>query len=158
MIRCTFHLNGRALSTLSCPGIGFFPAFSGNEGIKRNNPDSTAIPDTGPLPPGRYYIVDRPHGLMSPVYDYFSSLVSGSDRALWFGLYRDDGTIDDMTYVEQVRRGSFRLHPAGYKGISKGCITLPSKSHYIILRNAILSTASIMISASIRAYGTVQVY
>lgn len=24
MIQCTFHLNGGQLSTLSCPGIGFF--------------------------------------------------------------------------------------------------------------------------------------
>ncbi|WP_313449212.1 tlde1 domain-containing protein, partial [Atlantibacter hermannii] len=53
---------------------------------------------------------------------------------------------------------NFRLHPAGYQGISKGCITLPSKNHYTILRNALLSTASVMISASLRAYGTVQVY
>lgn len=158
MIRCTFHLNGYGLSTLSCPGIGFFPAYSGNEGPNRNNPDSIATPDIGPLPPGRYYIVDRPQGLMSPIYDYFSSHASGSDRELWFGLYRDDGNIDDSTFVEKVKRGNFRLHPAGYQGISKGCITLPSKNHYTILRNALLSTASVMISASLRAYGTVQVY
>ncbi|MBW9430553.1 tlde1 domain-containing protein [Atlantibacter hermannii] len=66
--------------------------------------------------------------------------------------------IDDSTFVEKVKRGNFRLHPAGYQGISKGCITLPSKNHYTILRNALLSTASVMISASLRAYGTVQVY
>ncbi|ATF92902.1 Uncharacterised protein [Cedecea neteri] len=39
MIRCTFHLNGGALSTLSCPGIGFFAAYSGQAGSTRNNPE-----------------------------------------------------------------------------------------------------------------------
>lgn len=60
MIHCTFRLNGNALSNLSCTGIGFFPAYSGNTGQHRNNPDSVAIKDIGALPPGKYYIVDRP--------------------------------------------------------------------------------------------------
>ncbi|MEB6377722.1 DUF2778 domain-containing protein [Leclercia adecarboxylata] len=38
MIQCTFHLNGNQLSNLSCPGIGFFPAYSGT-GTSRNNAD-----------------------------------------------------------------------------------------------------------------------
>nr|WP_318379613.1 tlde1 domain-containing protein [uncultured Enterobacter sp.] len=63
-----------------------------------------------------------------------------------------------MTFFEKVTRGHFRLHPAGYRGISKGCITLSSKAHFEILRNALLSTPTIMVSSSLRAYGTVQVY
>lgn len=43
MIRCTFHLNGGQMSTLSCPGIGFFPAYSGHAGGKRNNPDAITL-------------------------------------------------------------------------------------------------------------------
>lgn len=48
MIRCTFHLNGGQLSTLSCPGVGFFPAYSGHAGANRNNPDSVALKKKGP--------------------------------------------------------------------------------------------------------------
>lgn len=159
MIRCTFHLNGYQLSNLSCPGIGFFPAYSGQSGNDRNNPGSTAKPDIGPLPPGEYYIVSRgAGGVFTHISDYFASNISGSDRSTWFALYRNDGTIDDMTFFEKVTRGHFRLHPAGYRGISKGCITLSSKAHFEILRNALLSTPTIMVSSSLRAYGTVQVY
>ncbi len=50
MIRCTFHLNSGQLSNLSCPGIGFFPAYSGNKGAMRNNPNDSGIQDVGPLP------------------------------------------------------------------------------------------------------------
>lgn len=158
MLRCTFHLNGNALSNLSCPGVGFFPAYSGYESIKRNNADYVAFPNEGPLPPGKYYIVDRPKGWGSPVKDYFGSLLSGSDREVWFALYREDSRIDDTTFIESVQRGAFRLHPAGYQGISKGCITLPSKSHFAILRSALLSAAPVTIGKSLRAYGTIQVY
>jgi len=158
MIRCTFHLNGGQMSTLSCPGVGFFPAYSGNTGLHRNNPDSVTIPNTGPLPPGKYYIVTRPTGFMSPVKDYVASQLSGSDRNLWFGLFREDDNIDDTTLIEGMTRGSFRLHPAGYEGISNGCITLASKCHFLVLRSALLQTAPMMITASLRAFGTIQVF
>lgn len=71
------------------------------------------------------------------------------------------GTNDDplyLTFIEQVERGNFRLHPAGYEGVSNGCITLPSPSHFAILREALLRTPSIRVSASLNAYGTIQVY
>jgi hypothetical protein len=73
-------------------------------------------------------------------------------------LYREDGNVDDITFIDQVKRGEFRLHPAGYSGVSEGCITLPSHSHYATVREALLKTARINISASLTAYGTVQVY
>lgn len=159
MIRCTFKLNGNGLSNLSCPGIGFFPAYSGNLGPPRNNPDSVGIQGTGPLPPGRYYIVDRPRGGIGTfIKDAFASKVSGSDRDVWFALYRDDGSIDDITFIENVSRGLFRLHPAGYQGTSNGCITLPSPSHFSILREALLKTPTFLVSGTLRSYGTVQVY
>ncbi|WP_323045898.1 tlde1 domain-containing protein, partial [Paraburkholderia sp.] len=49
------------MSTLRCDGVGDFAAFSGNSSGK-NNPAAVAVPDVGPLPPGRYYIVDRGSG------------------------------------------------------------------------------------------------
>jgi hypothetical protein len=118
-----------------------------------------AIVNEGPLPFGKYYIVDRPRGgIRTRVEASVNSLMSGSDRSLWFRLYREDGNVDDITFIDQVRCGEFRLHPAGYSGVSEGCITLPNHSHYAILRDALLKTAQIKISASLTAYGTIQVY
>ncbi|HAT1620553.1 TPA: DUF2778 domain-containing protein [Raoultella planticola] len=128
MIRCTFCLNGNQLSNLSCPGIGFFPACSG----------------TG--------------GLLTVLTDPIASFISGSDRSIWFALYRHDSQIDDLTWVGEVQRGHFRLHPAGYKGVSEGCITLPRLSDFMLLRAALLNTPTIQITASLTAFGTIQVY
>ncbi|MBS1204927.1 MAG: hypothetical protein H6R25_1826 [Proteobacteria bacterium] len=158
MITCTFHLNGRALSNLSCPGIGFFPAYSGT-GRSRNNANDIAVPNIGPLPPGLYYIVTRgTGGLVTGIMDWITSEISGSDRSIWFALYRQDAQIDDMTFIGNVQRGHFRLHPAGYKGISEGCITLPRLSDFMLLRDALLNTPTIQITASLAAFGTIQVY
>ncbi|WP_166360873.1 DUF2778 domain-containing protein [Pseudomonas akapageensis] len=158
MIRCTFHLNGGALSTLSCPGVGFFPAYSGMES-SRNDPHAVSTPSIGPLPPGNYYIVTRGSGgLITGIRDSFASLVSGSDRSIWFALYRQDSNIDDLTYIDSVERGHFRLHPAGYNGVSEGCITLPRSSDFMILREALLKTATFNPTTTLKAFGTVQVY
>lgn len=159
MIRCTFRLNGQGMSTLVCPGIGFFPAFSGYEGVHRNNPDYTNIKDAGPLPTGRYYIVSRPTGgRLGRARDIYNSVKSGSDLKTWYGLFKDDGSIDDKTLIECIDRGEFRLHPAGYWGVSKGCITLQCKSHYAVLRSALLQTASVQLTSELITYGTIQVY
>lgn len=158
MIKCTFRLNGAGISTLSCPGVGFFPAYSGNP-EQRNDPEQTTVKDIGPLPPGRYYIVARPvGGLMFKQRDWVKSIVSGSDHESWFALFRDDNLIDDTTFIEDVERGNFRLHPAGYRGISNGCITFTSKAHFAILRDALLITTTAMVSPTMKAFGTVQVY
>lgn len=63
-----------------------------------------------------------------------------------------------MTFIDNVQRGSFRLHPAGQSGISNGCITLPNHSHYRVLLGALLRMGSIMITPQLKAFGTVQVY
>lgn len=158
MIRCTFHLNGGALSNLSCPGIGFFPAYSGT-GPSRNNANAIAVPDIGPLPPGLYYIVTRgAGGIITSIRDSVASFISGSDRSLWFSLYRQDSQIDDLTFIGDVERGYFRLHPAGYKGVSEGCITLPRLSDFMLLRDALLNTPTLQVTASLTAFGTIQVY
>lgn len=160
MIRCTFHLNNNQLSTLSCPGVGFFPAYSGNAGENRNNPDKIAVAGIGPLPPGKYYIVMRPGS--SAVHftkSFTSSIISGSNHFNWFALYREDSDIDDYTFIEEVKRGNFRLHPAGFRGISNGCITFVNTSHYNTLRAALLMQPTFKIEGTqLAALGTVQVY
>ncbi len=92
------------------------------------------------------------------VQDWAASEYTGSDRSVWFALYREDSNIDDWTFINNVERGHFRLHPAGYMGISEGCITLPSKAHFSVLRNALLNTPAIQVTSMLTAYGTVQVY
>lgn len=73
-------------------------------------------------------------------------------------LNREDSNIDDHTFIGSVERGNFRLHPAGYKGVSNGCITFISKDGFNIFRAALLRTPTFKISGQLEAYGTVQVY
>lgn len=157
-ITCSYVLNGMETSILSCAGVGNFPAFSGQL-VGRNNPTLTNIADLGPLPTGRYFIVSRVSGgrlggLRNAVLKYGY----GTDRDTWFGLYRDDGKINDETFIEGVKRGSFRLHPIGPKGLSEGCITMTSQSDFDYLRAALLGTSMIGIpGSSLKAHGTIRV-
>ncbi|MGN2450421.1 tlde1 domain-containing protein [Klebsiella electrica] len=89
------------------------------------------------------------------VSDWLSGNLHRNDsRATFSG----NGMIDDLTWVGEVQRGHFRLHPAGYKGVSEGCITLPRLSDFMLLRAALLNTPTIQEAASLTAFGTVQVY
>jgi hypothetical protein len=158
-----FIVNNEPLSPLTIFGVGTFQAFSGN-GVYQNRGGCTAIPDKGPIPAGRYWIVDRPvGGIRSQVYswlkDTFSTTIGPpSHHGEWFALYRDDGRIDDITWINGVQRGQFRLHPAGGRGISLGCITLPSYTDFQTIRRALLHTATIPArSSGLRAYGTIEV-
>lgn len=157
-IQCTFRLNNKPISVLHCDGVGDFAAFSGNKS-EIDNPAAVAIPDVGPLPPGRYYIVDRGSGgLFAHIRDFFMDLINHTDRDKWFALYRDDGNVDDWTYINDVGRGHFRLHPHGLANISDGCITLADPPAFYRLRDRLLHTTLIPIPGGKGfAYGTVEV-
>lgn len=75
----------------------------------------------------------------------------------WFALYRDDGKIDDHTWVNGVERGDFRLHPPGPLGISLGCITLQHRTDFIAIRQALMSTPQIRLPNGLMSYGTIEV-
>ncbi|VVE56651.1 hypothetical protein PTE30175_05014 [Pandoraea terrae] len=80
------------------------------------------------------------------------------DHREWFALYRDDGRIDDQTWINGVRRGLFRLHPLGGSGISQGCITLSSRVEYLAIRRALLATSRVPARDSgLMAYGCIEV-
>jgi hypothetical protein len=145
------------MSTLVAPGVGMYPAFSGQkEG--RNNPAAMGKPDIGPLPTGRYFIVDRESGgRLGWLRDLVLENVYGTDRGSWFALYRDDGRIDDVTMVNGVRRGAFRLHPIGPRGLSEGCITLNSPSDFLALSRKLRAGPMIAVAGGGKAYGTVDV-
>lgn len=156
-VNCQFSLNAQQSTLLNCAGLGAFPAFSGVDEA-RNDPKVIDKADVGPLPPGRYFIVDRQSGgHLGFLWDSLSAIVS-SDRQSWFALYRNDGEIDDFTTVNGIRRGNFRLHPMGPLGISQGCITLVSKTDFERLRSYLLGSPKIQVPGSnLQAYGTVDV-
>lgn len=155
---CTFVLNRKRMSVLNCSGFGTSLAFSGN-GRFVDDPDATAIPDDGPLPKGIYYIVDRQSGgRLGWLNDIGTDLLAGTHRSDWFALYRNDGRIDDWTFINGVKRGNFRLHPVGYWGISEGCITLPHRGQFERLRKFLKAQQTARIpGTNIAYYGRVSV-
>lgn len=157
-VACTFALNKRSMSTLVVPGIGSFAAFSGS-GRWRNDPEGVGVAKIGPLPAGRYYIVDRQSGgRLGWLRELLQDSFSGVDRSSWFALLREDGRIDDETFVGKVRRGEFRLHPVGPLGISEGCITLQRLSDFERLATALRNgRRSAIPNGGGQAYGTVEV-
>lgn len=78
-------------------------------------------------------------------------------RYEWFALYRDDGKIDDHTWVNNVKRGNFRLHPRGPLGVSLGCITLQHRTDFIAIRQALLYTPQVKLPNGLMSYGTIEV-
>lgn len=158
-INCTFFLDNKSISTLNCPGVGNISAFSGMPGF-RGNPAAVDQVDLGPLPPGEYYIIDRQSGgRLGWLYD-FGRRFTDYNRDDWFSLYRNDGKIDDETFINGVRRGNFRLHPAGPQGISKGCVTIVNLSDFNRLNIYMRAHgASIPIPGTdMKAYGTITVH
>ncbi|RQR36743.1 MULTISPECIES: DUF2778 domain-containing protein [unclassified Burkholderia] len=158
-----FLVNNDFLSPLTIDGVGTFDAFSGN-GIYRNRGGCTAVPDNGPIPGGKYWIVARPTGgARSQAYAWIKDQWNAfkgnaTDHSEWFALYRNDGVIDDQTWVNGVQRGQFRLHPAGGEGVSLGCITLPSRVDFLRIRSALLHTTTVPAGSSgLNAYGTIEV-
>lgn len=144
-------------------GVGAFPAFSGDD-MYRNRGGCTAVVSKGPLPAGKYWIVDRPAGGIGSKAAAFAkdmwNAATGvaTDHSEWFGLYRDDGLVDDWTWVNGVKRGNFRLHPSGGGGRSFGCITLHSRAEFRKLRQVLLQTTTVAAGNSgLRAYGWIEV-
>jgi hypothetical protein len=74
------------------------------------------------------------------------------------GWYRDDGLIDDLTFIDGVQRDHFRLHPVGRNGQSDGCITLPSREQFDALRAYLKAQPPAFIPGTVTwYYGTVEV-
>lgn len=158
----TLILNGANYVPLNLYGVGVFMAFSG-QGICMNNATCGAIPNEGPIPPGKYWIVERGRGgLLSRVkaksQDLYNKLFNDAEfgHDEWFALYRDDWSIDDHTWIEGVKRGLFRLHPGR---LSEGCITLVHNSDFALIRNALLQTDPMPIPCmkSLMALGWIEV-
>ncbi|MBP1122518.1 DUF2778 domain-containing protein [Pseudomonas sp. PvP028] len=145
---CSFSLNSEFVSTLRC-GQASYEAFSGMGAPFVNNPQYQSVQGKGAIPAGRYFIVDRQSGgrfgwVREPLQDF----LAGTERGEWFGLYRDDGEVDDQTTVDNIRRGAFRLHPVGPRGLSEGCITLNSQIGFDELKKYLRSQRGEVISGT----------
>ncbi|WP_186258332.1 DUF2778 domain-containing protein [Burkholderia gladioli] len=157
-IRCTFDLNGKTTSTLNCPGFGMVSAFSGTKS-GRDNPNATGIEGIGPIPKGTYYIVDRQSGgRLGWFHDAIGKYGIGTtDHTKWFMLW--NASTGDSTYVGNVKRGQFRLHPMGQLRLSEGCITVTNPTTFDRLAEYIRKNgADLPVPGSMfKAYGTVDV-
>ena len=157
-----FIINNADYSPLSFPGLGTFMAFSGN-GAYRNRGGCGAIPKEGPIPAGRYWVVQRGEGgfwskKIAASKDLWNEAFKGAEfkHSEWFALYRDDFAIDDYTWRNAVNRGNFRLHPGT---LSEGCITVPHNPDYALIRNALLRAAPVEVPCmkSLLARGFIEV-
>ncbi|WP_116135960.1 DUF2778 domain-containing protein [Trinickia diaoshuihuensis] len=157
-IQCTFSLNGKETSLLSCPGVGAIAAFSGR-GVGRDNPAAVAKEDVGPIPKGTYYIIDRQSGgRLGALRDFWNAYgVGTTDHKKWFMLWNSQ--TGDSTMVDGIKRGSFRLHPMGPMGLSEGCITVVNGDQFNRLADYLRSRAPDLPvpGSGFKAYGTVQV-
>ena len=100
MISCRVDSNhlydeGR-VARLDVGGVGSFPVFSGL-GDLANKPESSYMTNAT-VPPGSYWIVDRPEGgFYSHTQTWFKHAYTGNNYYDWFALFRKDGIIgDDM--------------------------------------------------------------
>jgi hypothetical protein len=152
MLQCSFELNDKPMSEFRIGAAISVPAFSGlAPHVNRRN--GACLRDLGPVPLGRYYIVDRESGgHLGRLYDFFSN------RTDWFSLYAADQKIDDETFCNEVKRGNFRLHPKGIQGISKGCIVINNPPDFDRIRSMLTSSGKHPIPGStLLTYGMVTV-
>lgn len=152
MLHCQFHLNSQPLSQFVAGG-SCYSAFSGI-GEYVNQPASACLVDQGPIPTGRYYILNRESGgRLGWLYDRFGG------RSEWFALYADDGEINDFTtWCEDVVRGQFRLHPRGPSGISQGCIVIDQAADFQTLARNLRNRQPVQVGdTGLNAWGTVTV-
>ncbi|MDO5666512.1 MAG: DUF2778 domain-containing protein [Alcaligenaceae bacterium] len=159
MFICNLNLSEKASNfvTLKCPGIGNFKVFSSSDAETRNRIECSHLTNAT-LPPGSYWIVDRPRGgVRSRMIAMIQGFVSGNDRDDWFALYRIDEKFDDETEIQGNTRSNFRIHPRSYAGTSYGCITFEHQSDYNVFRNFVLKIAPRTMGDR-KVYGIVNVF
>ena len=158
MISCEMNYNnvsddGKYIK-LTCI-LGEFDVFSGV--YPTTNIAECAFKEKAALPPGNYWIVDRPDGSWgNEIRTWFLDWKNETNHHEWFALYNEI-TMSDSMSVNGVKRGGFRLHPLrpDGSGESWGCITFRKISDFQKLRNALLATQKMRIKNKILAYGKV---
>jgi hypothetical protein len=147
--------------TLSCVGVGDFDVLSGIESYI-NNPNCSDK-NKAAIPPGTYWIVDRPGGsvynsIRADVIDMAHLFRNHHNQ--WFGLFNAQ-TMSDYVYVNHSKRNGFRLHPLNSDGSGEswGCITLYHYGEFTTLRRALLSQEKEEVpnGKGLKAYGSINV-
>lgn len=146
---------------LHCYGVGTFDVLSGIDQYI-NNPDC-ADHEKAAIPPGTYWITDRPAGswlnqARAEVIDM--AHLYRNHHAEWFALYSNQTMSDHLT-VNGRNRGSFRLHPLNTDGtgVSWGCITFYHYSDFQHLRQMLLRRGKVRVpgGGGLMAYGRIDV-
>ncbi|WP_416413778.1 DUF2778 domain-containing protein [Pantoea sp. App145] len=152
--------DGKTLK-LMCYGVGSFDVLSGIEKYI-NNPHCSDR-EKAAIPPGTYWIVDRPQGsLFNQIRAEAIDMAHlyRNHHSEWFGLYSSN-TMSDHVFVNGIRRGSFRLHPLNSdgSGVSWGCITLYRSNEFQVLRRALLNRPKVRVPGGngLMAYGRIDV-
>ncbi|MBB3322584.1 DUF2778 domain-containing protein [Atlantibacter sp. RC6] len=163
MVFCELNYNDKMFDNrlkLRCADVGIFPVFSGL-GAFMNVLEFSRCKN-GPVPTGKYWIVDRPMGGIGSMERMVEKWIKTGNRYWeWFALYRQDGSIDDQTFVDGVNRGSFRLHPLrpDGTGVSDGCVTFCNQGDFYQFRQALLRSPQQPIPhSSLKAYGELNVF
>ena len=66
--------------------------------------------------------------------------------------------LNDLTWVDKVQRGQFRIHPIGPRKLSLGCVTLAHQADFDRLRKKLKAGPIMPIpNGGGNAYGTVTV-
>ncbi|CAI1614424.1 Protein of uncharacterised function (DUF2778) [Serratia quinivorans] len=150
----------RKKAKFHCYGKGTFEVFSGQ--APRINMPRCSFIENAALPPGQYWIVDRPlGGIKNRILTFGKDTWFGTNHDEWFGLYNFQ-TMSDTTFVNGISRGAFRLHPLRPDGTGEswGCITFFRNSDFQQVRRAILSRKKFKVPGSrngLLAYGRVDV-
>jgi Protein of unknown function (DUF2778). len=158
MISCRLDLddkygNGKVLK-FQCAGIGLFPVFTGI--APYTNQAENSMMSEAAIPPGHYYIVERPKGGMG-FRKWLKERSTGNKYDDWFGLYALDGVINDRTYIWGQERGNFRIHPLrpDGTGLSEGCITFFTYDDFYNFRRHVLRAHKRVLASGLVIYGEV---
>ncbi|WP_329958882.1 tlde1 domain-containing protein [Paraburkholderia sejongensis] len=73
-------------------------------------------------------------------------------------MYRSSRQSATLNWLNGVKRGQFRLHPKGGRGLSIGCITVENYAEFSTIRRSLLHTGTVQVgSTGLLAYGTIEV-
>lgn len=152
---------------LDCGRLGFFDVLSG-EAPYTNVPECS-FKTGAAIPPGKYWIVDRPEGslgnrALAKLKDIGKNIVIGgviTPHEDWFGLFSAK-TMRNELPVYNVTRSAFCLHPLNGdgSGISEGCITFYSVPDFLLVRRALLHQKKAKVFAAgrkLEVYGCIDV-
>jgi hypothetical protein len=146
---------------LKCYGIGTYEVLTGVD-FYINNPDC-ADHENAAIPPGTYWVTDRPAGsLYNRVRAEAIDAWHGyrNHHSEWFALFSDK-TKRDGIMVNGLNRTGFRLHPLNSDGSGEswGCITLRRFSDFQHLRRLLLKRGTFPVPGGngLKAYARIDV-